>query len=453
MNSKIERIVNKTKSLKDFLKIWKHSYPAGAFKEGAFLYQALEDLETYKRIRILSSRQIGKSTRAYIRIVSKTLKSKWNSRVFYISSTPEQARHHTKEIKRLIESNDFLIQCLEDLNPKAEAELKYKNIYGYTTEIKPFGMTTSRRGWSLKDALVVFDDVFRENLSIMPDTNVELINDRFSRTWLPMIHSSTEVIILGTPFSTADFYYNESLLRGYFKKTEPALVGNESIFPEFRSTEWLLKRKSEMSEVAWKIEYMSQPIFTGDSFINPESLEKCIKPHLKNLNGYKGRYETIMCADIQKSRKSNHATHIAIFKIVGDILIQIYSGWLQGSSYISQMDHFKDLIQRFKVSRFYVDNTNSVLDVFFEDGSAPEEMQGIHITRPLKEKCAFALDKLITTGKIQLIDDRRQRDQLLLTQSNLKARTTKDGHSDSFTTLGFASHFYADEIRIFSIAI
>ena len=52
---------------------------------------------------------------------------------------------------------------------------------------------------------------------------------------------------------------------------------------------------------------------------------------------------------------------------------------------------------------------------------------------------ASTLDTLITHKQIQFINDERQLTQLMLVQSDLAISVIKDGHGDSFTSLGFVA--------------
>lgn len=447
-------LADKCTSLTKFISIWRLSFAKGEFKVGKFLIDALDQMQKYDKTLVLSSRGFCKSMRCRMELAYYILTSKHDFKVGLISSTPDQAEHQTRALKQAIENNIVFRHLVRDLKPQAENLVKYRNHLGATIEIEPIGLARSIRGKHFRGGLVIIDDALRDATgnNVLTSANIDYINRTIKRVITPMIHSNTKVRVIGTPMSLRDFYYDQDYFKDFQTSIQPALDENDqSVFEELYTTDFLHARRKQIGNREFSTEYQCEPISTGDNFFDYEVVQKCVNKKLKSLDRYQGDMRVIAAADLSASKSSNHATHIVAFKIDNnDKLIQIFSLWLKGQPYTSQLVLFKQLIKRLNIEAFYIDNTNKTFSFAFERGEAPPELKELSINRSTKENMAHTLDTLFTHRQIELINDQRQIDQLMLVQADLDIRVNQFGHGDSFTSIGFCAVNYQ---RGFAFAI
>ena len=65
-------------------------------------------------------------------------------------------------------------------------------------------------------------------------------------------------------------------------------------------------------------------------------------------------------------------------------------------------------------------------------------MAGVEFTSKNKFAMATAFDRLLTQGNIQLLNDPRQKRQLLNVDNDLQALETEEGHGDCFFSICLA---------------
>ena len=450
INSK--QLADACTSLSKFTSIWQYSYPDQELIRGQFLFDALRDLEQHDRLLVLSSRGFAKSTTARMEMAYYILTSQISMRIGVVSSTPTQANMQVNNLKRAVEGNEIIRSLVKDLKTKAENHIKYKNHHRAIIEVIPIGLTTSVRGDHFRGGIIYLDDCMRDpqGSNILTATNIDQLNRAVKRVITPMIHSNTKVRIIGTPLSSRDFYYDKDFTADFKIRIKPALDQfDQSNFEELYPTKWLHERRNQIGKAEFMAEYMVQPLLESDSYFDYESVKKCINKNLVNLTRYQGKYRVLMGIDIASaSKKSKHNTHIVIFKVVGDKLIQLYSGWLQGQPFVAQLLIIKKLITDFKVEVAYIDNTNKTFDFAFEQGLAPAELIPIHISRATKETMASCLDTLFTHGDIQLLPDDKQTNQLMQVQADLDIKVSAIGHGDAFTSIGFCAINYQNSFHM-----
>ena len=434
--------VAEASSLIKFIPIWQQSFAKGEFIVGDFLINRLRDLDCHDWLLSLSSRGFSKSFSCQMMLAYSVLTTPKDLRIGYFSSTPQQANSHLRKLKQLMEINPFFNQLTKDLKPTAENIIRYKNHHNAITEIRPHGLTTSIRGEHYRGGIAVLDDVLRDAAgnNILTAANVDLINRTIKKVITPMLHQNTKIVFIGTPLTSRDIFSDTEYFKDFHCVKTPALdEHDESVFPELYPTAFLHARRNQIGRAEFQAEYMCEPMAESDAFFNYDDLKACINPKLSNLEYYRGKCEVIAGVDIAVSKKSQHATHMAIFKKYKDRLIQLLSIWFEGMPITSQLIAYKRLIKDFNISQLFADNTNKWLDFAFENGSAPSELIPLHITRVTKNSMASTLDTLITHKQIQLINDERQINQLMLVQSDLSISVNRQGHGDSFTSLGFVA--------------
>ena len=99
-------------------------------------------------------------------------------------------------------------------------------------------------------------------------------------------------------------------------------------------------------------------------------------------------------------------------------------------------------IENLRIDRLNYDDTRAEFEGFRERGELPDGMFGVAFTAKSKFKMAAEVDRFITGEKILLINDQRQKRQLLNVDNDLKAVQTSEGHGDCFFSLCLAVTAY-----------
>jgi hypothetical protein len=136
--------------------------------------------------------------------------------------------------------------------------------------------------------------------------------------------------------------------------------------------------------------------------------------------------------------KKTHPSHLSVFAQHKKKLVQIHSKFMDGWNYKDQIEYCREAINKFKMDRLLYDNTRAEFDISFEQGDLPDQMEGVTFTSKSKFSMATELDKVITNGLLELIDDDRQKRQILTVDCDLKAPETQEGHGDCFWSICLA---------------
>jgi hypothetical protein len=133
------------------------------------------------------------------------------------------------------------------------------------------------------------------------------------------------------------------------------------------------------------------------------------------------------------------------------IAVQRHQLWMDGWDYYKQLDTVKELVERLRIDRVSYDNTRGEMEGFYEKGLMDK---GIFIPivfgTKSKYKMAAGFEKAVTAkiitreGKeernpgIQLINNQRTINQIMVVTNDLEAVATHEGHGDSFWSIALA---------------
>jgi hypothetical protein len=196
-----------------------------------------------------------------------------------------------------------------------------------------------------------------------------------------------------------------------------------------------------------------------EAFISLDQMNKIINSRLKNYDNLRPPFikSRTVCGGFDIGKKT-HPSHFAIFvesrrkyKVVrinretGEVkesmekrLIQVHSKFMDGWDYIDQIEYIKNSISAFKIDKMYYDNTRSEFESTDEAGNLPSEMEGVSFTVKEKFSMATEMDIAISQRTISLINDDRQKRQMLSVDCDLKAQETAEGHGDAFFSVALA---------------
>ena len=354
-----------------------------------------------------------------------------------MSYTDGLAAYHTKRIKRYIDELPELFGGLKRLSD-SESILYYQN-GDHKFYCEPGGVLTAKRG--KHPHFLLCDDILRD-----PDNIMELGQlEKIERTYFEQLESmpTEELHLIGTP------QYEEDLFAQLEKNAEYNCRRHDSILNEAKRLTWwtgkypydkLVGIKNRIGEKTFNKEYRARPVRGEEGYISAARLDQMIMvgfPGLAKSKEHKLREWTFAGFDIGKK---THPSHLCILGINRKgKLIQLLSKWMDGWDYKDQLSYLEMAIKNFKIAKLLYDNTRAEFEGFAEEGRLPAEMEGVAFSSKNKFTMATDLDEIITRDELRLVDDPRQRRQLLLVDNDLNAMTTKEGHGDCFFSLCLAN--------------
>jgi len=132
--------------------------------------------------------------------------------------------------------------------------------------------------------------------------------------------------------------------------------------------------------------------------------------------------------------KKRHPSHLAIFKIKNKVITELHQSFLDNWDYTDQIAHLNLVAENFDLDRAYVDNTRGE----FEERGLDNIWNPLTFTLKQKRKMAQVFEEYVNSGRLELIQDERQRSQITCVNNELKAPETPLGHGDSFFSVAMA---------------
>ena len=229
-----------------------------------------EGLEESQYFCVKASRDHGKSV--FFMMYALWLAAfKPNTHVMIFSHSLEQTLEHMRFVRNIIEGHDILRDLKPQGKPWAKSYFEFSN--GSRMMAKSVGGAT--RGFH--PDIVVCDDI------LWGTTASELAKtaDWFYGVLLPVLHHSSKLMMVGTPFSYNDLYAELEQKETFRVETYPA-INQEGIalWPERWDLESLEKRRMSMPAIQFSREYLCEPIHDVASMFPGPLLEKCRDPKL-----------------------------------------------------------------------------------------------------------------------------------------------------------------------------
>jgi len=116
----------------------------------------------------------------------------------------------------------------------------------------------------------------------------------------------------------------------------------------------------------------------------------------------------------------------------------IYQRFLDGWNYNEQLAHVNEIVERLKVDEGAYDATRGELESFEERGEISSVLDPIVFKTTNKHDMATNFEKMVENKEVELLNDRRMLDQILVVDNDLKALETPEGHGDSFWSVALA---------------
>jgi len=186
--------------------------------------------------------------------------------IMIFSHSMEQTLEHM----RFIKGNIDRIDILRDLKPtsgKPWAKSYFELTNGSRIMAKSVGGAT--RGFH--PDVVVCDDILWGTTG----TELQRAADWFYGVLLPVLHHSSRLMMVGTPFSYNDLYAELEQKETFLVETFPAInMKGEALWPERWDLEALEKRRLSMPAIQFSREYLCEPIHDVASMFPMDILEK-----------------------------------------------------------------------------------------------------------------------------------------------------------------------------------
>lgn len=362
----------------------------------------------------------------------------------YMSYKEDLASKHIKTLKRYINNLPEIFSGYLDLT-QAEGIIRYFTPKGCEFTVEPAGVFAFKRG--LHPYGMMLDDILKD-----PETKLSLEQlFKIERVFLEEIMNmpKAEMHVVGTPQDDRDVFAKIEGMKKFSCGRYPAIVNYQTqdvIWPEMYSYERLIDmRDNQIGEKAFNKEMMCRPVRGEDGYFKADALDGLIMPGFPGFTMSKAvrlNEWTFGGFDIGKKRHPSHLCILGVDK--RKRLVQVFSKWMDGWDYTDQLDYVKEAIKHFKVTKLKYDNTRAEFEGFGERGDLPAEMEPISFTSKNKFTMATGLDKLVTGRRIRLVDDKRQKRQLLNVDNDLNAIETDDGHGDCFFSLCLAVDAWMD---------
>lgn len=395
-------------------------------------------LQDSPRVCILAPRKHAKSFSIYCDLMWDIFRFPHrNLEILYLSFTKPLAAYHLRRLKELIEMNPFF-KDIKNLTP-AEGIIKYTWDGIHTIRIEPDGILSFKRG--RHPDKVVLDDILSDPTTMLDLSVIMKINQRVFEDVFSLPKEGGEIKIVGTLQTSEDFMLKLKDL-DHWKNSwgfYPAIISDnrkEVLWPELFPYERLMEIKSEIGEKAFLKEYMLQPVYTAEAYFNEIQINGIINTKLSPMKILKTNNDVVAAWDIGKK---SHPSHITIFEIMNGIYVQKWQIFLDRMDYTKQVELMNDYQERYGFDKCYFDNTRGEMEGFWERS---ELERGIFVpctfTRKMKHKLAANFEKFIVNKKVQLLDDRRQKRQILNCTNDLESIQTVEGHGDSFWSIAMA---------------
>ena len=357
--------------------------------------------------------------------------------VLYLSYSDGMAQYHISEINKTVNRNPLLKEMMTNRNPRADYSFRYKTNNNHPIEIMHGGLFSFKRGMHVNGALIA-DDVLRDPENPLNASQITKVEDHFLTESLFIPLKGIPVIVLGTPMMPGDLLSKLKDDDRFKARTLPALdpaPNRRVLMPELYSEDWLLQQQKARPK-SFASEFMLIPHWSTEAYFEAEDIQKCEDASLRAFPAsrkYQKEDDEKLYAGFDVGKK-RHPSHLVIFRVKGNKIEQIHQSWLDGWNYSDQIEYLNDIAENFKLEKGYVDNTRGEL----EDRGLDQAWWPMSFTLKSKNTMAQVFEEYVHSGRLHLLKDERQTQQILSVNNELKAPVTPMGHGDAFFSVAMA---------------
>ena len=432
------------KSFKWFIhNIFSASFGVDEFIGGKYIDEVAESMEASKMTMDISARDHFKSTRLYAEVMYDIFTVERDTECRYFSYSAGMSSYHLSKIRRLIENNPFFAPSIfVNLSEQSNSIIKFRTPEGLLYEARAEGLLTFKRG--IHAEVIYVDDPLKDPANKLSPTIIHSINNTMKTEMFPMMKKGGRFRVVGTPQTNDDFFFDKGLAKMFSIAIRPCIVNEaekQVIWQEWKTYEELDQIRETLGEKAFNQEYLCKPAYSEDSYIERKDLQACVDKDLKPLTEYDGTRQVIAGYDIGKKA---HPSHLAVFEVIPnqdselEEYIQLESKFLDHIDYKDQIEYLIDVCERLKVDKLFYDNTRAEFELFAEQGLLPACMEPVTLSFKTNNALASNFNKVVQEGRLKLLPDQRQVDQILAVNNDLKAIESPMGHGDSFWSVAMA---------------
>jgi len=352
----------------------------------------------------------------------------------FMSYKEELGAYHIKRLKRyMAEMPEF--RGHESLT-RAEGIIHVAH-QGKEFVVSPSGILSFKRGKHPHG--IICDDILRD-----PEVKLDISQlKKIEQSFFEEVESmpTEELHVCGTPQDRNDLFGALESKGEYKTIRTPAILNHDSqevLWPEEFPYAKLMQIRKNIGEKAFNKEYQCRPSRGEEGFLQESKLDRMIKSRIKHYSIFdKPKFNEFTFGGLDIGKKS-HPSHLCVLGVSRKRVIQVHSKWMDGWDYKDQIEYCRQAIKAFRMSSLLYDNTRAEFEGFSECGTLPSEMEGVTMTAKEKFEEASLLDSIVSQGKLWLLNEERQKRQLLNVDNDLKAVETDEGHGDCFFSLCLA---------------
>ena len=185
--------------------------------------------------------------------------------IMIFSHSLEQTLEHMRFIRTQIET----IPMLHHLKP--EGRPWAKSYFDFTNKSRIMGKSVGGATRGFHPDIVICDDI----LWGASGTELQRAADWFYGVLLPVLHHTSRLMMVGTPFSYNDLYSELEAKDAFRVETYPAILDNgDPLWPERWPLDALRQREASMPAIQFAREYLCEPIHDMSSMFPNDVLEK-----------------------------------------------------------------------------------------------------------------------------------------------------------------------------------
>ena len=224
-----------------------------------YMQEWLESMHKTDRTVIICSRDHGKSVFMHSWVVWNLIFQEPPYQMLYISSNQKQTLVHMREIDRY-----FNHPALKHFRPSrgwAIGNIQLTN----GNAILERSVGSQIRG--LHPQEIIIDDPLKE-FSLAA---IQRVTDWFFGDMIPTLHHTSNLRMIGTPFTYTDIFAQLEENSAYDVRRYPCLNSlNEPLWPARWDYDALMQRKAEIGSLKFTREYLCVPISTGTALFNQD---------------------------------------------------------------------------------------------------------------------------------------------------------------------------------------
>ena len=379
--------------------------------------------------------------------------------ILYISNSDTMAKYHITEIKKAVRGNPVLRHIMKDRSANSQFTFRFGVGHRYI-EITSTGLTSFKRGMHVNGGMVA-DDLLRDPDNPLNTNTLSKVAEQFHKDAMFVPNAGAPIVVMGTPMAPNDLLaelmedvrFNGRRLPVY--EPLPDRPDIPILAPEIRDKKWLEEQRVSRP-VSFATEFLLKPYTSSIAFLNDNDIEEVENPKLLSLSNSYSHIEDLLKDEYDDKKldcviagfdigKKRNPSHLAIFKAYKDDfkITQINCSFLDGWDYTEQANFINDVTEKFGIDFAYYDNTRAELD----DRDVHENWKPITMTMKIKRHLAQLLEKFVRTKNIELIQNKRQREQIVCVNNDLQAPETQMGHGDCFWSIALACMAYYDKAR------